>query len=889
MGIKIKKTVFLLSLITIGFFSIPSAYAQITIGGDELDYAKPKEYEIGGVSISGVDYLDDNVLIMLSGLEVGERIMVPGDDISNAIKKLWRQGLFDDVKITASRIEGDLIFINIYLDEVPRLANYSFKGVRRSEADNLKEEINISRNDVVTDNLKVRAGNEIKKYFINKGYWDVNVKIEEIADTTNRNYVGLKFLINKNKKVKIKNINIIGNHALSAGSLRRSMKNTKEKTKMNPFNSLPELIGRTVEGVLHLDYFEVADAWADVFLRDFTTTIFKSSKFIESDFEEDKLSFIAKYNKNGFRDAIIIGDTIRRNEDGTMDLDIYVNEGSRYYFRDIKWVGNTKYNSDFLSKALGIQKGDVYNQEILDANLTYNEAGTDISSLYLDDGYLFFQVHPVEVNISNDSIDLEMRIFEGEQARINKIIVKGNNRTNDHVIMREIRTRPGQLFSRTDIIRTTRELAQLGYFNPEKINPIPTPNPADGTVDITYEVEEASSDQIELSGGWGYGRLIGTLGLKFTNFSFKQLFNKKAWRPVPTGDGQQLSLRFQTYGKGFINFTTSFTEPWLGGRKPNALSVSYYYSRYAPDNSYYRRMGYDVKPDTTNAHLAINGITVGLGKRLTWPDDFFTLHQAVSYQRYDANNYSSYLPVGDGTGVYNKLSYAITFARSSVSQPIYPRSGSMLSVNLELTFPYSLFSNKDYATITDDEIKFKWMEYHKWKIHGEFYKNIIGDLVLMARAKYGFLGNYNSDIGTMPFDRFFIGGDGMAGYYNFDGRELIGFRGYENNTLTANYALTPRTGATVYNKNTLEIRYPLSLNPSAIIYMAGFVEAGNSWSNFKDFTPFNLYRSAGLGVRVFLPMFGLLGLDWGYGFDNIPGVPDAGGSQFHFSIGGSID
>ncbi|MBI9035121.1 MAG: BamA/TamA family outer membrane protein, partial [Bacteroidales bacterium] len=575
-----------------------------------------------------------------------------------------------------------------------------------------------------------------------------------------------------------------------------------------------------------------------------------------------------------------VRDSVYRNADKSLGIDLVINEGRKYYFRNINWVGNTIYNTEFLDAVLGIQKGDVYNQRVLDANLSYNPNGTDITSLYMDRGYLFFNVMPVEVFIENDSIDLEMRIYEGEQARINKVSISGNNRTNDHVVIRELRTRPGQLFSRDNLIRTQRELAQLGYFDAEKIVPTPIPNPADNTVDIEYKVEETSSDQIELSGGWGYGRLIGTLGLKFSNFSARNLFNKKAWRPVPTGDGQELSVRFQTYGQDFYNLSTTFTEPWLGGKKPNRLSVSYFFSKYS---------SYTTTETAQKPTLTINGITVSLGKRLTWPDDFFQLTQAVNLHRYSTKNYQGILPVkDDGNGSYNKLSYQLTLMRNSVSQPIYPRTGSSIMASMELSPPYSLFSNKDYSTLPDGE-KFKWMEFHKWRFQTEYFKTITGDLVFMARSKYGFIGAYNNDIGVMPFDRFFVGGDGMAGYQNFDGREQIGFRGYTNNSLNALGANGQPQGAAIYNKNTLELRYPLSLNPSATIFVLGFAEAGNTWAGFREFGPFNLYRSAGVGVRIFLPIFGVLGLDWGYGFDEVPGMPSAGKSQFHFSINNSID
>ena len=472
-----------------------------------------------------------------------------------------------------------------------------------------------------------------------------------------------------------------------------------------------------------------------------------------------------------------------------------------------------------------------------------------------------------------------MRIREGKQATINKVTVKGNTRTNDHVVMREIRTRPGQLFSRSDIIRTTRELAQLKYFNAEKIVPTPIPNAADGTVDIEYNVEETSADQVELSGGWGYGRVVGTLGLSFNNFSARSLFKPDAWKPIPTGDGQKLSLRMSSYGKGYISYSASFTEPWLGGRKPNSLSFSYYHSLYSngvakDDNKYYA--------------FIIDGMSVMLGKRLEWPDDFFTLVHRLSYQNYRLKNYSSIFSFGTGTGSYHNLSYGITFGRNSVDSPIYPRSGSELAFSVDATPPYSLLNDKDYTTMKEDK-RYEWIEYHKWKFNATVYRQLVGNMVMTARAKYGFLGSYNKDIGVTPFDRFYLGGDGLSGTTNLDGREIIGMRGYANESLTPDYYLDTEIGGTIYNKLTLELRYPLSLNPSATIYALTFVEAGNAWLDFKSFNPFSLKRSAGVGVRVYLPMFGLLGLDWGYGFDEVTGISTANKGQFHFSINQSID
>ncbi len=856
------------------------SFAQVSIGSDleEIDYAEPKTYEVGGITVSGVQYLDKNVLIMLSGINVGESITVPGDKISKAIEKLWEQGLFENVRIVATKVEGNNIFLEIQLQERPRLSQFSFEGVKKAEADKLRDKLSLVRGDVVTDNLRVSARTTIKDYYKEKGFLNADVDIRQYIDTTRANSVSLRFKVDKNRRIKIKDINIIGNEALSDNQAVNTFKNTKERARFRPLNSLDKLIASAVSGIVRLDLLSVVDSARSILADDYRLSVFKRSKYLRDEYEEDKQLLVDKYRSKGYRDFKIVEEKIVKNEDNTIDLNIYVKEGDKYFFRNIKWVGNTVYTEQQLNQVLGIRKGDVFNQEILDTKLNYDPNGMDVSSLYLDNGYLFFNVTPVEVNVENDSIDMELRIYEGEQARIDEVTVSGNTRTNDHVVLRELRTKPGQLFSRNDIIRSTRELAQLKYFNAESINPVPKPDPQNNEVDIEYQVEETSSDQIELSGGWGYGRLIGTLGLSFNNFSTKNFFDKEAWRPIPTGDGQKLSLRLQSYGKGYLSYSASFTEPWLGGRKPTSLTLSYYHSIY----------GNAFTASASDYSFTIDGLSIGLGKRLKWPDDFFTLRQSINLQRYKLKNYTQIFSFGDGTGQYNTLSYKIDFGRNSIDAPIYPRQGSNVSLSLEVTPPWSMFDDKDYASLTEDE-KFKLMEFHKWKFKGAWYKKVLGDLVVSFRTQYGFLGAYNQDIGTIPFDRFFLGGDGLTGYSNFDGREIIAMRGYSNYSLTPNYYQDKNTGGTIYNKNTLEIRYPLSLNPSATIYALGFVEAGNSWLNFKKFQPYNLYRSAGVGLRVFLPMFGLLGIDWGYGFDDVPGIEDANKGQFHFSIGQSLD
>ncbi|MBU2553543.1 MAG: BamA/TamA family outer membrane protein [Bacteroidetes bacterium] len=871
-----------LSMMWIGLMLMSGPlFAQISIGSDlsKINYERPTEYVIGGVEVSGVEYLDKNVIIMLSELEIGKRVKVPGDEITGAIRKLWEQGLFDNVSITASSIKGTNIFLTIHLQERPRLSKFSFDGIRKSEADDIREKINLTRGDVVTDHLIVRTKSIIQGFYADKGFLNSEVEIEQEVDKKNKNFVDLKINIKKNKKVKIRVINIVGNTELNDDAVKSALKETKARGVFRPLDSLGPLVLNVAESAFTLKFSQIDDEFVKYVKENYRINLFKGSKYIESNYKEDLQNIIAKYNKKGYRDAHIVVDSVYRLDGENLAIDITISEGNKYYFRNITWVGNTVYPSAFLSAILGIQYGDVYNKELLETNLQYNPSGFDVSSQYMDNGYLFFNATPVETYVDNDSIDLEIRIFEGKQARINNVTVKGNQKTNDHVIIRELRTRPGQLFSRSDIIRTTRELANLGYFNAESINPNINPNAADATVDIEYEVEETSADQIELSGGWGYGRIIGTIGLSFNNFSIKNFFRKDSWKPIPSGDGQKLSLRFQTYGKDYLSWSVSFTEPWLGGRKPNALTVSYYHSIYSNGRP---------KSDTLRSAFVIDGVTVGIGKRLEWPDDFFTLYQGVNMQLYRLTNYSTIFYVGDGNGDFNNLSYEIILGRNSIDQPIYPRRGSDLSLGLELTPPYSAFSDKDYSQLDDNE-RYKWIEYHKWKFKAYWYFELMDKLVLASRFRFGYLGYYNSDLGVTPFERFYLGGDGLSGYNNFDGREIIGMRGYTNESITPYYYENKNIGGTVFTRYSLELRYPLSLAPTSTIYALTFVEAGNSWLGSQGFDPFDVKRSAGVGIRVFLPMFGMLGLDWAYGFDPIMGLPTANGSHFHFSLNQSLD
>ena len=860
--------------------------AQVQIGGDDgmVDYNNPRNYTIGGITATGTQYVDKSILINMTGLHVGNEISVPGDDISSVIRKLWNQGMFDDISINVNSIVGDKIFLEIAVVEKPRVSKFSFNGIKKTEADEIRGKINITRGDVATEHLMVKTRRIIENYYAEKGFLNADIDIEQIPDTSRANYVDLKINIDKGSKVKIGKINVIGNENLSDGQILSAMKETKQRGVFQPLEPLGPLVINTITDLFY-NPKRAIEGIEYYFYDNYRPRIFKSSKYNESNFRDDKQKVIDKYNSKGYRDAIIVRDSVYRIDDKNIGIDLVVDEGDRYYYRNISWTGNTKYSTDYLNQVLGIRKGDVYNKELLNTNLTYSESSMDVGSLYMDDGYLFFQANPVEVKVENDSIDLEIRLHEGDQARINNVTLKGNTKTNDHVVIRELYSRPGQLFSRSDITRSVRELATLGFFNQETINPDVKPNFSDGTVDIEYQVEEASADQVELSAGWGYGMLMLSAGVSFNNFSFRNMFKKDAWKPVPAGDGQKLSLRLTTYGIRYINYGLSFTEPWLGGKKPTSLTVSIYQSFYS--NGEKRRIKDEYGNKEYNEKFGwfrITGGSVGIGQRLTWPDDYFTLYQAVSFLRYDLKNYTSVFSFGDGNGHFNLLSYNIVLGRSSVSQPIYPRSGSEFQLSLELTPPYSLFTKKDYSSMSENE-KYKWIEMHKWKFKAVWYTELYDKLVLMTRVRFGYLGCYNNEIGVTPFHRFFLGGDGL-GTYSLDSREMIGMRGYKND------ALTPSTdGGNIFAKYTLELRYPLSLNPQATIYALGFLEAGNCWMGFKGFNPFKVKRSAGLGIRVYLPMFGLLGLDWGYGFDdvNMPGATGSNKSQFHFSIGGSID
>ena len=791
-----------------------------------MNYDNPRDYEIGGIKVLGASYSDDNAIISIAGFQVGDKIRIPGPDIQKAIKALWKLRLFTDVQVVKEKTIGDIVFLEIRVQERPRLSKHSYQGVKKSYHDDLNDEVDkyLLKGGIVTENVKVNASEAIEQFFIGKGFLDARCTVDEIADSSRVNSVRLVFNVDRGPRIKIDDIDFDGNEQVKDRKLRKQLKETKEK-------------GR----------------------------IFASSKFIKKDYETDKEKLIAYYNTLGYRDAQILYDSLWRNKDGELMIKLKIDEGNQYYFRNIAWKGNSIYETQTLSDVLGIEKGEIYNQELLDTRLRFSQDGRDVSTLYMDNGYLFFQVDPIEVAVEGDSIDLEIRIFEGPQATIDKVVIKGNDRTHEHVIRRELRTRPGQKFSRSDIIRSQREIINLGYFNPESLG-INTPvNPQRGTVDIEYTVEEKPSDQLELSAGWGgVQRVIGTLGVSFNNFSLRNIFNKEAWHPLPQGDGQRLSLRAQTNGDFYQSYNVSFTEPWLGGKKPTSFTAAGFFNRFA----------YGIRGTDTYQSFNIKQASVSVGTRLKWPDDNFVTSTALNIQTLSLDNWLRGLfRSGDGEvvqeGVYNNFSIKQTIARSTVNDPIFPQDGSRISLSVQLTPPYSLFNpNRDYANEPSSE-RFKYLEYHKWRFDAEWYTPIVGKLILKAQAKIGLLGFYNRKIGTSPFERFQLGGDGINNQqFGFAGVDIISLRGYEINELEANRDPSGGTSATpLFDKFTLELRYPLSLNPSSTIYVLAFAQGGNSWKEFRDFNPFDVKRSVGLGLRVFLPMFGVLGFDYGVGFD----------------------
>ena len=859
------------------FLLSSSCIAQIRYNTDRRDsdqvnisYSNPQEYEIAEIKVEGSKFLEEVALVSISGLQVGDKVKIPGDQITSAIKKLWKQGLIGDIQIFANKVEGNKIYLTILLTERPRLSRFKFHGISKSQETEIREQINLIRGRVVTDAITKNAELTVKKYFYEKGYLNTKVDISLQKDSIISNSILLEVRVKKNQKVKVNDITISGDENFSEVKLKRKLKNTGEKPR---FKLLSALIDKSVS-VFDKKTEKRNENLVGFLNRTVKLNILKASKYIKKDYKDDKKALIAFYNSKGYRDAEILSDSIYNYDNKSVNIDIKVNSGRKYYFRNINWTGNYIYTANQLDQILAVKKGDIYNLDLIEKKLNFNPNGPDISSLYMDDGYLFFSVNPVETNVDGDSVDVEMRVYEGTQATINKVYVTGNDRTNDHVVLREIRTLPGQKFSRSQLIRTQRELSQLGYFDPEQVNPVPKPNPQDETVDIEWQLVERPSDQIELSGGWGgnFG-FIGTLGLTFNNFSLRNIPHFDKWRPLPIGDGQKLSLRIQANGRRFQSYSMSFSEPWIGGKKPHNFGVSFNYSI---------QRSIDPFTNETFGSLKVAGTTVSLGRRVQWPDDFFTVSNSIAYLNYDLNNFNSGL--GFSTGSANNVTFNTTIARNSIDSPMYPRQGSSLSLNIALTPPYSKWRDIDYETATNIE-KFKWVEYHKWMFDAKYYLKIVGNLVLESRAHMGFIGSYskNADIG--PFERFQLGGDGLTGGNFLLGNETVGLRGYNNNSITPRDVVNQITGGTIFNKFVFELRYPISLNPSATIYVQSFVEAGNNWGSFSEYNPNKLFKSAGFGARIFMPAFGLLGIDWAYGFDTLPGAGEKSGAQVHFSIG----
>lgn len=849
----IRKTA--LVLILIFCFGWVNAQVADTTKKEEIDifYSAPRTYELGGVTVTGLDdgMYESETLVALSGLQIGMTIQIPGDAITKAIKRLYENGgIFSDISISVDRVEGNKVYLNLYIQESPRLSKINYFGLKKSEDTKIKEKLGLLPGTKVTDNLKSTIKMSIEKYLKEKGYYNTSIKVIQRDDPREKNHVILDVMVEKNNKIKISEIIISGNKEMKTGRLKAAMKKTKEKS---------------------------------------LTNFFKSANYIEKNYDEDKYNLLNKYNEKGFRDAIILSDSVVQVSPNRVKIYINVEEGNRYYFNNISWVGNTKYTSEYLSALLNIKKGDVYNTKYLEERLIKDEDA--VANVYQNNGYLFSNMVPVETIVGEDSINLEIRVIEGPQATVNKVIIKGNDRTHEHVIRRELYVYPGELYSREDIVRSARELANMGHFDPEKIVPDLDVNQDAATTNVIFSLVEKANDKIELSGGWGAGMIIGSLGLTFTNFSIRNIFNWDAYRPLPQGDGQTFSLKAQTNGKFYTSFSVSFREPWLGGRKPNSLSVSAYFSRQTGYSSNYNKSFYvnsrDNSAQNTDQLMLTYGASVGLGRRIKWPDDWFTMYNEISYQRYELKNWPYYI-MSDGNS--NNLSFATVIKRSSIDNPFYTKTGSEFSLSLTFTPPYSWFDGRDYE-VEKDKVKYKWIEYHKWKFYGKVFMPLTDvtrsrPLVLYASIQYGYLGHYDNDRRS-PFEGFEMGGDGMSGYSLY-GREYIGLRGYENGSLTnagSSFIAPNSTDASLYSKMTMELRYPISLSQSATIYALGFLEAGNSWYKLKDFEPFNLYRSAGVGLRVFLPMFGWLGIDWGYGFDEVPGRSGAAGSQLHFVLG----
>ncbi len=857
---RLSRIISLLSLIA---FACP-IWAQQGKTGVEVDYNNPKKYIVGGVKVEGIQYFSENQIKQIAALQEGMEVTVPSEALSNIVSRLWAQRYFEDVAVSIDSLAPtrDTAFFKLTIVERPRVSRWLYSGVKSGEQKELEERLNLRRGGEFSDYVAKTATDIIKRYYKEKGFYNVKVDVNTKRDTVIKSAIRVQFAVDKGEKVKIKKITFNGAENVKEGRLVKSMKKTRDKRFRN---------------------------------------FFSSKKFQEKEYENDKRQMLSVFNEAGYRDARIVSDTMYFVEPDRLQIDFDIDEGKKYYFRDITWTGNSVYSTDVLNNVLMIKPGDVYDVVTMEKRLfgggKPNEY--DITKLYRDNGYLFFNVQPVEMNIVGDSVDVEMRIVEGKPATLNNIIINGNDLTNERVVRRQVFTRPGYLFSQSDFERSIREIASMGQFDPEAImgegGYSIIPNQMDNTVDIVYNVTEKPSSQLELSGGWGGNTFVATVGVSFNNFSTRRFFDKSAWRPVPLGDAQNLAVRFQTNGTYYTSLSASFSEPWLFGKKPTSLNMSLYYTRQTNSYIYYNILNND-------EYMEVYGFAAGIGKRLKWPDNYFVLYNQLSWQTYRLQNWAYQFLFN--TGISHNLSYTLSLSRTSTDQQIYPREGSDFSVSLQLTPPYSLLRKKDKGLLDangnptkvsnwrdinynyqSSEDRYRWIEYHKWSFKGSVFTKLAGDLVLMARAQFGYLGYYNRNWGYSPFEGFRVGGDGMSGYDTY-GSEIISLRGYENYSLTpqalSSYNSTGNYYAgNVYDKFTVELRYPVILQPQSTIYALLFLEGGNCWSDIRDFNPFQIKRSAGLGVRIFLPMIGLLGVDWGWGFDD----PVNGGSQFHFVIG----
>ena len=859
---KISRIVFFASFLLL----TATSWAQQSGEDIVVDYNKPQKYIVGGVSVEGNNYFSPDQILQITGLQKGMEVTVPSEELTSIVNRLWLQRYFEDVALVVDSLSTarDTAFFKVSIVERPRVSRWTFKGVKSGEEKDLRERLNFRRGGEFSDYVAKTSTDIIKRYYKEKGFYNVKVDVNTKRDTMIRSAIRVQFAVNRGEKVKIKKITFNGVEHVKEGKLVRSMKKTRDARLAN---------------------------------------FFSSKKFNEAEYENDKRSLISTFNEAGYRDARIVKDTMYFVEPDRLQIDFEIDEGKQYFFRDITWTGNSVYSSDVLNGILKISKGDVYDVVTMEKRLFGGgkQSEYDVSKLYRDNGYLFFNLQPVELNIEGDSVDVEMRVVEGKPATLNNIVINGNDLTNERVVRRQVFTRPGYLFSQSDFERSIREIASMGQFDPEAImDPAKgysiIPNQMNNTVDLVYNVTEKPSSQLELSGGWGGNTFVATVGVSFNNFSTRRFFDKTAWRPVPLGDAQNLALRFQTNGTYYTSLSASFSEPWLFGKKPTSLNISLYYTRQTNSYIYYNILNND-------EYMEVYGFAAGIGNRLKWPDNYFVLYNQLSWQTYKLQNWAYQFLFN--TGISHNLSYTLSLSRNSTDQQIYPRQGSDFNFSLQLTPPYSLLRRTDRGVLDangkptkvsswkdidysrqSSEDRYRWIEYHKWTFKGAVYTKLVGDLVLMARAQFGYLGYYNRKWGYSPFEGFRVGGDGMSGYDTY-GSEIISLRGYENYSLTptdmSSYNTTGQYYAgNVYDKFTVELRYPVVLQPQSTIYALLFLEGGNCWSDIRDFNPFQIRRSAGVGVRVFLPMIGLLGVDWGYGFDNHDGN---GGSQFHFVIG----